>query len=62
VADVLAQADLLQRRIAGARMAVLPGVAHVPNMEQPEAFNRLVLEFLEAPAGARPGAATDHAP
>jgi 3-oxoadipate enol-lactonase len=32
--------------IAGARMAVMRGVAHVPNMERPEEFNRLVLDFL----------------
>jgi pimeloyl-ACP methyl ester carboxylesterase len=25
---------------------VIPGTAHVPNMEEPEVFNRLVLDFL----------------
>jgi len=28
--------------------AVIPGVAHVPNMERPELFSRLVLDFLDA--------------
>jgi pimeloyl-ACP methyl ester carboxylesterase len=36
----------LQNGIAGARSAVMHGVAHVPNMEHPEEFNRLVLDFL----------------
>jgi pimeloyl-ACP methyl ester carboxylesterase len=44
--DILASADLLHHGIAGARKVVLPGVAHVPNMERPEQFNRLVLDFL----------------
>lgn len=33
--------------IAGARKVVIPGVAHMVNMEEPEVFNRIVLEFLE---------------
>jgi len=39
-------ADVLSGRIVGARLAVMQGVAHVPNMERPEEFNRLVLDFL----------------
>lgn len=31
------------------RTAVLPDCGHMSNMEQPEAFNRLVLDFLENP-------------
>lgn len=46
VPDKLASADVLERGIAGARKVVMPGVAHLPSMEQPEAFNRLVLDFL----------------
>jgi pimeloyl-ACP methyl ester carboxylesterase len=46
VADFLAIADLLEARIAGARKVVLPDVAHMLTMEQPAAFNRIVLEFL----------------
>lgn len=33
-------------RIPGARYEVMPGVAHLPPMEAPEAFSRLVLDFL----------------
>ncbi len=46
--DIIAQADLLHEGIAGARKVVIPDVAHVPNMERPERFNRLVLGFLDA--------------
>ena len=40
--------DKLEQGIAGARKVVMHGVAHVPNMEQPEEFNRIVLDFLQA--------------
>jgi len=43
-------ARALTNGIAGARLAVMHGVAHVPNMEQPEEFNRLVLDFLSESA------------
>lgn len=32
---------------ADARQAVMPGVGHSPYFEQPEAFNRLIAEFLD---------------
>lgn len=48
VPDKLTSADLLTRNIRGAQKAVMPGVAHLPSMEQPEQFNRLVLEFLRS--------------
>jgi len=41
-----AQADLLARGVPGARRVVISGTAHVPNMEKPEEFNNLVLDFL----------------
>lgn len=44
--DVLAGADRLASGIPGAQKAVIPDTAHVPNMERPAAFNRLVLDFL----------------
>jgi pimeloyl-ACP methyl ester carboxylesterase len=32
--------------IAGAEPAVIEDAAHLPNMDAPDRFNRLVLEFL----------------
>ncbi len=32
--------------IAGARRVILPDVAHLPPLERPDDFNRLVLDFL----------------
>jgi pimeloyl-ACP methyl ester carboxylesterase len=32
--------------IPGARKALIPGAAHLPNMEEPAAFNRIVRSFL----------------
>lgn len=46
VPDVLAQAEMLAREIPGAQRAIIPDAAHVLNLERPEAFNRLVLDFL----------------
>ena len=48
VDDVRDAAEELKRGIPGARLVVMPGVAHVPNMERPEEFNRLVLDFLNS--------------
>ncbi len=39
-------ADLLAKGVAGAQKAVMRNTAHVPNMEQPAEFNRLVVDFL----------------
>lgn len=46
--DILRVADQLADGIPGARKEVIPGTAHVPSMEKPDEFNRLVLGFLEA--------------
>jgi 3-oxoadipate enol-lactonase len=51
--DIHAMAGVLTAGIPGAELALLGGTAHLPNMEQPEAFNRVVLEFL-AKVGAAP--------
>jgi 3-oxoadipate enol-lactonase len=45
-------AGALAGGIPGAERALLPGTAHLPNMEQPEEFNRVVLEFLAKVDGA----------
>jgi 3-oxoadipate enol-lactonase len=44
--DFLTIADILAQRIAGAKKVVMNGSAHIPPMDQPELFNRIVLEFL----------------
>jgi 3-oxoadipate enol-lactonase len=38
--------DLLATNVAAAKKVIVPGVAHFPNMEKPEAFNQIVLDFL----------------
>jgi pimeloyl-ACP methyl ester carboxylesterase len=43
---VLRTAKLLAAGIPGAREAVIHDAAHLPNMEKPAEFNRLVQEFL----------------
>lgn len=40
--------EALCRAIPGARLAVIPGSGHATPHDRPEAFNRLVLEFLDA--------------
>jgi 3-oxoadipate enol-lactonase len=39
-------ADTLAEGIANARKDVLPGLGHLPNMEAPDLFNEVVLNFL----------------
>lgn len=46
VPDVLAAAAPLAAAIPGARLEVMPGAAHLPQMEQPQRFNAIVLDFL----------------
>lgn len=36
----------LARAIPGARLELIPGAGHVPNLEEPGLWNRLALEFL----------------
>lgn len=43
-------AQLIAEHWPGARLQVLADAAHLPNLEQAEAFNREVLGFLLAPA------------
>jgi pimeloyl-ACP methyl ester carboxylesterase len=38
-------AELLANRISNARLAIIPQAAHLANLEQPEAFNRIVASF-----------------
>ncbi len=39
--------------VPGAKTVVIPQAAHIANLEQPEAFNRALREFLSSPASAR---------
>lgn len=44
--DAIDSADALVAGIPNARRASIPDSAHLPSMERPEAFNRIVREFL----------------
>jgi 3-oxoadipate enol-lactonase len=39
--------------VPGAKLVVIPNASHIANVEQPEAFNRALREFLSSPASAR---------
>ena len=47
-ANIAMIADLLAGNIPGAQKIVIPDTAHLPNLEKPEHFNRVVLEFLRS--------------
>ncbi len=49
----LSAAEAIHDRIPGSQMAVLSPAAHLCNLEQPEAFNRALLEFLARSEAAR---------
>jgi pimeloyl-ACP methyl ester carboxylesterase len=49
--DLQGVAARLVRQITHARHTVLPGVGHIVNMEAPERFNEIVLNFLDSLAG-----------
>lgn len=46
---------LLKRNIPAAGLVLLPKTGHVVNLEEPEAFNRVLLEFLHAVEAGRWG-------
>jgi pimeloyl-ACP methyl ester carboxylesterase len=52
-----AATDYMAAKIPGARKVVIPGAGHAANIDQPEAFNRAVLEYLDSlgAAAAQPG-------
>jgi pimeloyl-ACP methyl ester carboxylesterase len=43
-----ANADVITSKIPRSRTVVINGAAHLPSLERPEEFNRLVLDFLSA--------------
>lgn len=46
--EILRAAETMASGIPGAQKVIMPGCAHLPNMEQPENFNRIVLDFLRS--------------
>ena len=47
---MLAAADYLVAKIPSAQKVILADAAHLPNMDQPDEFQRIVTEFLEGAA------------
>lgn len=45
---ILEIVGLIESEVPDAQTVMIPGVAHMINMEKPEEFNRTVLQFLEA--------------
>ena len=48
LSEVKQAVDLIAAGVPGARKATIHNTAHVPNIERPAEFNRLVLDFLGA--------------
>jgi pimeloyl-ACP methyl ester carboxylesterase len=46
IEDFQGTSEALYRGITGARKVVIAGAGHIPNMEQPDLFNELLLNFL----------------
>jgi 3-oxoadipate enol-lactonase len=45
------QAEWLHQQIADSRLEVIPRAAHLANLEQPEIFTRLAMDFLQSSEG-----------
>ncbi|MEU3626481.1 alpha/beta hydrolase [Amycolatopsis coloradensis] len=45
--DILAIADQIDREAGDSRKLVVPGVAHMINLEKPAEFSRILLDFLD---------------
>jgi pimeloyl-ACP methyl ester carboxylesterase len=48
VENVLNTANTLVEKLPNARKEIIAGTAHLPSMEKPEQFNRVVLDFLQS--------------
>jgi 3-oxoadipate enol-lactonase len=44
--DMQAISQLVADRIRGAKRLLIPGAAHLPNLENPTLFNQSVIDFL----------------
>ncbi|HZN17940.1 MAG TPA: alpha/beta hydrolase [Micromonosporaceae bacterium] len=54
IPDVHAHCGAIEAAVPGARRVVLPGSGHLPQLEVPDAFNRVVLGFLAEVYGRVP--------
>ena len=45
--EILRAADYLAQELPSAKKRILPSSAHLPNMEQPDAFNQAVFDFFQ---------------
>jgi pimeloyl-ACP methyl ester carboxylesterase len=44
----IAPCEYMAKKIPGARLEIIRGAGHMSNVDQPEAFNRAVLDFLDS--------------
>jgi pimeloyl-ACP methyl ester carboxylesterase len=44
----LAPCEYMAKKIPGARLETIAGAGHSSNLDQPEAFNRVLLDFLDS--------------
>ena len=44
----LAPSEYMAKKIPGARLEVIAGAGHSSNLDQPEAFNRVLRDFLQS--------------
>ena len=51
IPDIHGVIDALQEAIPGVQRVELEGAGHMINLERPEAFNRVVLQFLDGWSG-----------
>ena len=59
---IVRSAEMLAAALPHARVATIPGAGHVPSLEQPDAFDALVLPFLEEGHRLGRGAVPDDDP
>jgi hypothetical protein len=55
-------ADVIAAHLTNAGKVVMAGARHMPNMEQPEAFNRIVLDFLRSASQSKTDTPANPAP